>query len=175
MDSVLAEYVSYIEHERDIFAKAKHFYTLTKEKGYSLTHVARALGRSPAYVCNHLRILKVPDLVRDGYYTGLITPTHLFTLARLKDAEAMIRIYEEVLRENWSTIRLDEAVREHLYAISTEGDHADRDTIITLREKLTKGDERARVKVIQSRVRVKVEIEYNGSLKETTNFLKRLV
>ncbi|OGK30155.1 hypothetical protein A3B02_01680 [Candidatus Roizmanbacteria bacterium RIFCSPLOWO2_01_FULL_42_14] len=175
MDPELDASITRFQHEQDIFAKAKILHFLVKEKRYPMKFVASRISLSSSYICNLLRILKLPDLVKDGYYSGQISPTHLFILARLKDQESMIRTYEEVLQGDYSTIRLEERVREQLYHIETKGVYATSTLVTALQKKFMLLDESIKVKIIQSRVRAKIIIEMQGNLDDTTKILKKVL
>lgn len=175
MDLDLDAYISRIQREDDIFAKAQLFHILIDEYGVPIKEIARHLKLSSSYVCNIIRILKLPDLVRDGYYSGLVSPTHLFIIARLKNETDIINMYELVLQQNFSTNALEEQVRSVLYNISSDGEHIPLPIKNKLEHALEAIDPSVRVKVIQSRIRAKIIIEMDGGLKHTSPIIEKIV
>lgn len=174
MDVDLDAYISRIQREDDIFAKGQLFHILIDEYNVPIKEIARQLKLSSSYVCNIIRIMKLPDLVRDGYYSGLVSPTHLFIIARLKNEKDIIDLYDMVLQQNLSTSALEELVRSTLYNISSDGEHISESTKSNFREALEKINPHLRVKIIQSRIRAKIVIEMDGGLKETSPILEKI-
>jgi len=174
MDLDLDAYISRIQREDDIFAKAQLFHILIDEYNVPIKEIARHLKLSPSYVCNIIRILKLPDLVRDGYYSGLVTPTHLFIIARLKNDQDIIDMYEMVLQQNFSTSALEEQVRTVLYNISSDGEHIGDSIKTDLRQAIENIDPHLRVKIIQSRIRAKIIIEMDGGLTQSSPIIEKI-
>ena len=170
----LDSYILHIQHENDIFAKAQLLDTLIKQHHVPIKDIALRLKLSSSYVCNVVRILKLPDLVRDGYYSGLVTPTHLFIIARLHTEKDCIDMYEMVLQQNMSTSALEEHVRSVLYNVSSEGRHVSDVTKNVLTTALQRLDGRLKVKIIQSRIRAKIVIEMPGGLVESSQVIEKL-
>lgn len=168
------EYIQRISEEQDIFSKARLLEFLTKGKRYKVKDVAEHLGLSSSYICNLLRILKLPELIRDGYYTQLVSPTHLFVLSRLKTQDDMIMVYEEILSQSMSTTQLEARVREVLYGLKTEGKHLDAEVIKDVEDMFLDLNKSMNVNIIQTRVKAKITLEIPGSLKETSLALKKL-
>ncbi len=174
MDLDLSSYIRRIQQEDDVFIKATLLRILTGEYGVSIKSIAQQLKLSPSYVCNVLRILKLPDLVRDGYYSGLVSPTHLFIISRLHKEKDVIEVYEEILQQNLTTNVLEEKVRERLYNIESDGEHISERVKNSLVDSLHTIDPALKVKVIQSRIRAKVVIELSGGLKHSTLVLEKI-
>lgn len=168
------EYINRIQNEKDIFAKATYVKFLTQDKGYSIKSLADALELSPSYICNLLRLLRLPELIRDGYYTQLVTPTHLYVISRLHSHEDMIQVYEQVLAQSISTSELEALVRKKLHGIATEGDHVDNETLQSLENALKSFDPDAHVKIVQTRIKGKIIFEKKGTLTDTSEFITNL-
>ena len=65
--------------------RAKAFERLLSEFTLSNSEIAQRIGKSPAYVSNSLRLLSLPDALKDGLLTGLITEGHDRALAAIDD------------------------------------------------------------------------------------------
>lgn len=168
------EYIERIQNEKDIFAKATYSRFLTHDKGIAVKAVADALELSPSYICNLLRLLKLPELIRDGYYTKLVTPTHLYVISRLNSHDDMIDVYEQVLAKNVSTSELEAIVREKLHGIATEGEHLDKETLTSFEKALKSVDPEATVKIVQTRIKGKIIFEKKGNLHDSSEFITKL-
>ena len=78
---------------------------LQKEFGLTTSEISVKIGKSVAYVSNSLRLLTLPDALKDGLLSGLITEGHARALAAIDDPELMIEAYKIILRESGSVRR----------------------------------------------------------------------
>lgn len=168
----LDTYIQRIQLEEDLFSKARLLEFLVRKKGFKIKLIAQYLELSSSYVCNLLRILKLPELIRDGYYSKVVSMTHLCILARLHTEMDMIALYEEILSKNLSTYQLEERVRTILHHIDTTGDQVDDRVPEAIKKALHERYEGADVKIVQTRIKAKISIEVKGNLHETSKFLE---
>ncbi len=92
--------------------RAKGFERLQTEFGLSTSEIAARIGKSVAYVSNSLRLLSLPDALKDGLLSGLITEGHARALAAIDDTQLMVEAYKIILRENGSVRRAEELARK---------------------------------------------------------------
>ncbi len=163
-----------IKNETDPIRKAHAIKDLHDNSDISYSAMAKELGVSPTYISNYLRLLRLPPLVLDGFYTGTLSVTHLFIMSRLKDENRIIQLYEDTLARNLSVLELEEEVRALLYGMATEGVRAKPSTIEAIQRKFLAIDPSVKVKVIQTRIKSKVVVELAGNQSKTTTFLERL-
>jgi len=162
------------KYETDHFKKAEILHKLSKDNGIGLAEIGKKVDLSPSYISHILRLLKLPDLIVDGYYSKLIAVSHLYIISRLHSQKEMIEVYEGVLSKNLTTLDTDEIVRQKLFGIKSEGEYMTDDEKKQLSDKIrqTIG---AETKIVQSRVRSKLSIILQGSLKETTEKLLKML
>ena len=91
--------------------RAKGFERLQNEFGLTTSEIAVKIGKSVAYVSNSLRLLTLPDALKDGLLSGLITEGHARALAAIDDTDLMIEAYKIILRESGSVRRAEELAR----------------------------------------------------------------
>ncbi|HAU99162.1 MAG: ParB-like protein partition protein [Microgenomates group bacterium GW2011_GWF2_45_18] len=91
--------------------RAKAFQKLEREFKLQASEIAERLGKSPAYVSNTLRLLKLPDALQDGLLGGLISEGHARALSAIEDPKLMIEAYKIVLKENASVRRAEDLAR----------------------------------------------------------------
>lgn len=91
--------------------RAKAFERLQIEFNLSTNQIADQIGKSPPYVSNTLRLLKLPDALKDGLLSGIITEGHARALSAIEDPRAMIEAYKVVMRESASVRRAEELAR----------------------------------------------------------------
>jgi hypothetical protein len=174
MDEESKKIIDQIKSETDVFNKAKLLNFLKKEKDFSVINLANYLGMTPGYVCHFLRLLRLPEIVVDGYYSKTISLSHLLIISRLKIKEEMIAAYEEVLSKSLNTGKTEELVREKLFHLKSLGKRIDQQTREKIIEKFKKIDKDLQTKIVQTRVRTQVILTMKGDYKRTTEVLKKL-
>src|SRR3989344_6935779 len=65
--------------------RAQGLERLQAEFGLSTSEMATRIGKSVAYVSNSLRLLALPDALKDGLLSGLISEGHARALAAIDD------------------------------------------------------------------------------------------
>lgn len=172
MDDIKIAYER-IKMGKDIFERAKLLKFL-REYDVRLIDIATELGMKPAYVSHYLRLNKLPDIVVDGFYAHLVTASHLFIIARLKDHKSMVRVYEKILAENLTSMQTESVVREELYQTKTEGNRLSKDEVDRFERLLQRllGD--VSVDLTQTRIHSKLSITAKGSLAETTSVMQKI-
>jgi hypothetical protein len=164
-----------IKESSDFFQKAKLIQYLQKEKKYSTKNLSYALELKPAYFCHIVRLNKLPEMVVDGYYSELISVSHLFIIARLKEHNHMIAVYEKALSQNLTVLQTEELVREYLYHVKAEGDHIQKQDLDRMVEQVKQKQKGISVKVIQTRVKAKIVLEVKGNLKKSSQALMSIL
>ncbi len=171
--------------------RAKGFERLMNEFGLTTSEIAVRIGKSVAYVSNSLRLLSLPDALKDGLLSGLISEGHARALAAIDDSNLMIEAYKIVLRESGSVRRAEELARrmkvksnqevkkadEHVRIVSEEIDRMQEDMEKALVAKKADGTESMRknsVKLIRSRRETRVVFVLKGGLDETESILQRI-
>lgn len=91
--------------------RAKGFQRLIDEFGLSNADVSQRIGKSTAYVSNTLRLLRLPDALKDGLLSGLVTEGHARALAAIDDHLLMVEAYKIILRESGSVRRAEDLAR----------------------------------------------------------------
>ncbi|PIV09289.1 hypothetical protein COS31_03460 [Candidatus Roizmanbacteria bacterium CG02_land_8_20_14_3_00_36_15] len=172
MNSQQEALISRVRMEKDPFVKAKILQSLRKDSGLRLKDLALKINLKPAYLCHYLRLNRLPEMIVDGYYAEDISLSHLFVISRLKDPKKIIDVYEKVLGKNLTVLATEEIVREILYGIKTEGEALTREEKESYRQQLGK---EIKLKIIQTRIKSKLEIEVKGSLAKTTKILRTIL
>jgi len=175
MDEGTKKIIDQVKSETDLFSKGKLLFYLTKEKDIPVNRLAKIFLMSSAQICHLIRLLRLPEIIIDGYYSEIISVSHLINIARLKNKQDMIAVYEEVLSKNLTVAQTDELVREKLFQIKTNGKRIDENTKRKIEEKYKKIDKNLQVKIVQTRVRAKVILTIRGGYKKTTEILKKIL
>ena len=167
--------VEQIKKEKNIITKAKLIRFLTVDKELRIKDVSRMIGMKESYVCHILRLNKLDDMIVDGYYSKLISISHLFIISRLRNAEEIRLAYEKVISENLTVMQTEELVREILYEMKSTGEHIPQDEIEKAKKALADIYSGAKLKLIQTRVKSKLILEIKGSLTDSTPIIRALI
>jgi ParB family chromosome partitioning protein len=69
---------------------AAGFERLMNEFGLTTSEISVRIGKSVAYVSNSMRLLSLPDALKDGLLSGLITEGHARALSSIDDPMLMV-------------------------------------------------------------------------------------
>lgn len=169
--------------------RAKGLERLMSEFGLTTSEIAVRIGKSVAYVSNSMRLLSLPDALKDGLLSGLITEGHARALAAIDDALLVVEAYKMVLREGASVRRAEEIARRmkaragqvpkpkafigEVKIVSEEIDRIQEDLQKALAAIPAPGDDTqngkvsTQVKLVRSRRETRVTFVLKGSLEET--------
>ncbi len=161
MEHDILEYIEQIKNEADYFGKTKLVNFLIHQKNLKVKDLAAALDMKPSYLCHIMRLNRLSEIVMDGYYSKLISMSHLFVLSLLKTNEDIMTIYEKVLGENLTVLQTEELVRAKLHGIQPGGRYVEESKVESLKSKV-KNIFGADVKVTQTRLKTKLLIEWKG-------------
>ncbi len=172
--------------------RAKGFERLMNEFGLTTSEIAVRIGKSVAYVSNSLRLLSLPDALKDGLLSGLITEGHARALAAIDDPGLMIEAYKIVLRESGSVRRAEELARRmkvksqqeskrggqpHVRIISEEIDKMQADmqsAFVPSGDSANGQSKKVAVKLIRSQRETRVVFVFKGGLEETEEKLQKV-
>ncbi|MDD3679427.1 MAG: ParB/RepB/Spo0J family partition protein [Candidatus Shapirobacteria bacterium] len=161
--------------------RSKAFQQLQEEFDLSVGEIAKKIGKSLAYVSNSLRLLSLPDAIKDGLLSGLISEGHARAIAGLKDPEKIIQVYKQILKEKASVRRAEELSRitkkpseKKLTFQKTNQSVVKQYQIMRkgLQESLSDNGQ-TKVKISRSRSQTKITIVWDGGIEETDNQLKK--
>ncbi|MEK7470412.1 MAG: ParB/RepB/Spo0J family partition protein [Patescibacteria group bacterium] len=168
--------------------RAKGFERLMNEFGLTTSEIAVRIGKSVAYVSNSLRLLSLPDALKDGLLSGLISEGHARALAAVDDPSLMIEAYKIILRESGSVRRAEELARRmkaksqqeakkntiKMRVVSEELDQMQEDFEKSMSNGETDETKKTSVKLIRSRRETRVTFVFKGSLEETESRLQKI-
>jgi len=87
--------------------RAQAYRRLIDEFGLGTNEVARKVGKSAPTISNTIRLLSLPDAIKDALVAGVITEGHVRPLISLGETRLMLELFKKILREN-STVRQTE-------------------------------------------------------------------
>jgi ParB family transcriptional regulator, chromosome partitioning protein len=154
--------------------RAQAFSRLTEEFGLSLTEIAKRVGKSESYVSNTLRLLALPDAIKDGLISGAITEGHARAIAGLGETKLMVDAYKTILSENASVRRAEDLARrikaEHDQRPAHKIERIHSDELDSMAKDLATATQ-GLVKITQSKVEARLVFVIRGSLETTSKVL----
>lgn len=165
--------------------RSKAYMRLMEEFNLSNQEIAKRVGKSPSYISNTIRLLSLPDALKDALASGATTEGHARALASLEDSHLIVEAYRQVLAKNLSVRATEELARkmkannniEPKTRASIAARHSDEIEIIqtNLTDKLSNlSSSKAKVKLTQSRVEARIQIVIKGKTDLTTDMLNRI-
>ncbi len=92
--------------------RAQAYKRLIDEFGLGTNEVARKVGKSAPTVSNTIRLLSLPDAIKDALVAGVITEGHVRPLISLGDPKLMLELFKKILRENSTVRETEEMARQ---------------------------------------------------------------
>jgi ParB family chromosome partitioning protein len=164
--------------------RAKAFERLISEFGLGNSEISQRIGKSPAYVSNSLRLLSLPDALKDGLLTGLITEGHARALAAIEDARLIVEAYKIILKESGSVRRAEELSRKMRAqsgnkpkTIGFRPAHELSEEIDAMKKSMEEflgGKPKSAVKLSRSRAETRLTIVLKGNQEETEATLQKI-
>ncbi|MHB0858451.1 MAG: ParB/RepB/Spo0J family partition protein [Anaerolineae bacterium] len=96
--------------------EAQAYNQLGEEFGLTQERIAERVGRSRVSVTNALRLLRLPDEVKDALITARITEGHARALLMLEDEDEQALALRAIIRKHLSVRQAEEMVRRLLVA-----------------------------------------------------------
>ncbi len=92
--------------------RAQAYKRLIDDFGLSVTEVAKRVGKSLPYISNSIRLLTLPDAIKDALAAGVITEGHVRPLISIGDPKLMLAAFKRILVEGISVRGAEEVARE---------------------------------------------------------------
>jgi len=164
--------------------RAKAFNRLKEEFNLDNNLIAKRVGKSVPYIINVLKLLTLPDALKDGLLSGLITEGHARALAGIGDTRLMIEAYKIVLKEKASVRRAEDIARRMKKKIEEGTVPITKENLPQfLKSKLdTIGSDiesifdnnTTKVKIIQTNIVTRVTFQFRGDIDKRYEELKTL-
>lgn len=92
--------------------RAQAYKRLIDDFGISVTEVAKRVGKSLPYISNTIRLLTLPDAIKDALAAGVITEGHVRPLISIGDHKLMLAAFKRILIEGISVRGAEEVARQ---------------------------------------------------------------
>ena len=156
---------------------------LMDEFGLGNQEISKRVSKSPAYVSNSIRLLTLPDALKDALISGATTEGHVRALAALEDHQLIVEAYKIVLSKNLSVRGAEELARKfkakaNIPTLKKDRTKLHSDEIEKIQEDLekefAKWGVKPKVKITQSRIQVRISVLLSANMDTTSKSLERL-
>ncbi len=155
--------------------RAQAFQRLIEEFGLPVGEIAKRMGKSESYVSNTMRLMALPDAIKDGLISGAISEGHARAIAGLGEIKLMVDAYKTILSESASVRRAEDLARRLKAQYNKEPAHKveriHSDELDEIAKDLAQSVN-GLVKITQSKVEARLVFVIRGSLEQTSKTLK---
>src|SRR5260221_6443668 len=92
--------------------RAQAYRRLIEEFGLGTNEVARKVGKSAPTISNTIRLLSLPDAIKDALVARVITEGHVRPLISLGDPKLLLELFNKIIKDK-STFRQTEQYTRH--------------------------------------------------------------
>jgi ParB family chromosome partitioning protein len=164
--------------------RAKAFMRLKDEFNFDNNQIAKKVSKSVPYVINCLKLLTLPDAIKDGLLSNLISEGHARALSGIGDTRLIIEAYKIILKEKASVRRAEDIARRMRKKIE-EGDvpitkenlpQFLKSKIDNIGQDLQSffNNKTTSVKIVQTNILTKVTFQFKGPVDQRFDELKTL-
>jgi ParB family chromosome partitioning protein len=155
---------------------------LVTEFQLSASDVAKQIGKSASFVSNSLKLLTLPDALKDGLLSGLITEGHARALLGISNQKNVIEAYKLILKNNGS-VRYAEQLARRFREVDGEERVQHRPKILVSKQidvwesmlQRALGGKKTQVQLRRSYRQTELRIKLHGSLDQTQAALDKIL
>ncbi|MDP3941928.1 MAG: ParB/RepB/Spo0J family partition protein [bacterium] len=92
--------------------RALAYKRLIDEFGLGTNEVAKRVGKSAPTISNTIRLLSLPDAIKDALVAGVITEGHVRPLISLGDPKLMLEVFKKILKDNLTVRQTEDLSRK---------------------------------------------------------------
>ncbi len=160
--------------------RALAYKRLIDEFGLGTNDVARKVGKSAPTVSNTIRLLSLPDAIKDALVAGVISEGHVRPLISLGDSSLMLDLFKRILRENSTVRQTEEFARQVKGTVEAKEPRTAKDKLyVPELDEMAKNIKTQynfhKVNLQQSRTMTRLVIEMKGDPESTTPQIQDLV
>lgn len=159
--------------------RAQAYKRLIDEFGLGTNEVAKRVGKSAPTVSNTIRLLSLPDAIKDALVAGVITEGHVRPLISLGDPKLMLDLFKKILKENSSVRETEDLARQVKSEVQKKEPHAEQDRLWIpelddMAANLKQKYNFTKVDIFQSRTQVRITLALKGDIEVTSPKIKEI-
>ena len=91
---------------------ALSYQRLMQEVGLSADDIARRVGKDRTTVVNFVRLLKLPERIREALRKGKLSAGHARMLVSLPEEKIQLRFFDKILKQDLNVRQVEKAIRD---------------------------------------------------------------
>ena len=141
--------------------EAEAYQSLIEKLNFTQEELAKRLGKSRPYITNHMRLLQLPDEVRELVNNGKLTMGHGRTLLGLKNKRRIPEVAEKVVKHELNVRQLEALIKQLNEDVSRETEKpVKKDIFVQATETQLREYFGTNVQIKKSKNKGKIEIEF---------------
>lgn len=161
------------EKKLNPITRARTLKKLIEKFGLTTSEVAKQIGKSSPYVSNTIRLLTLPEALKDALISGMVSPGHARALAAIPDEKNMVLAYKQILRQEGS-VRMAESLAREMKKTTGASKKKAVDVFKRMKREISQSLGGAKVDLSRSRVKTKISISLKGDDKKTAPWLNKI-
>lgn len=146
--------------ELSVIEEAQAYQQLIKMHSLTQEALAQRLGKSQSTIANRLRLLSLPDEIKQGLIDRVITERHARALIKLKGADLQLKFYQKIIEQQLNVRETDEMIKQFLEKGQAEKKQRPKRKFISKDIRIATNTIRRSLKMIQdSGIKVETEEE----------------
>ena len=146
--------------ELSVIEEAQAYQQLIKMHSLTQEALAQRLGKSQSTIANRLRLLSLPDEIKQGLIDRMITERHARALIKLKEADLQLKFFQKIIEQQLNVRETDEMIKQFLEKGQAEKKQRPKRKFISKDIRIATNTIRRSLKMIQdSGIKVETEEE----------------
>lgn len=159
--------------------RAQAYKRLIDDFGLATNEIAKRVGKSSPTISNTIRLLSLPDAIKDALVARVITEGHVRPLISLDDTQLMLDLFKKILRDNLTVRQTEDHARKVKGEIQKKEPRAIHDRLwIAEQDEMAKSLEKKynldKVTIYQSRSIARMVFVARGEAETTSLKVKEL-
>lgn len=140
--------------------EAEAYQSLIEKLNFTQEDLANRLGKSRPHITNTLRLLQLPEKIRDLVNDGQLSMGHGRALLGLKNKRKMMEVAQKVIKQSLSVRQLEALIKQYNENVSRETKKVKKDIFVQATETQLREYFGTNVQIKKNKNKGKIEIEF---------------
>lgn len=140
--------------------EAEAYNSLIEKLGFTQEELAKRLGKSRPHIANHVRLLGLPEEIRQLMNEGKLSMGHGRALLGLKKKKQILEVADKVLKQGLNVRQLEALVQTYNEDVSRETEKPNRNVFVEAKESQLREYFGTNVQIKKTKNKGKIEIEF---------------
>ncbi|SOC39396.1 ParB/RepB/Spo0J family partition protein [Ureibacillus acetophenoni] len=140
--------------------EAEAYQSLIEKLNFTQEDLAKRLGKSRPHITNHIRLLQLPDVVRQMVNDGQLSMGHGRTLLGLKNKKRIPEVANKVIKHHLNVRQLENLIKEYNENVPRETPKTKKDIFVQSKETQLREYFGTNVQIKKNKNKGKIEIEF---------------